>query len=44
MKQPGRTSLSADKLKRNLDAILTIADQFIPDDGLKAIADHLYAT
>ncbi len=36
-------ALPADELKRNLYAILTIADQFIPDDGLKAIADRLYA-
>ncbi|HEX8612826.1 MAG TPA: hypothetical protein VF800_16175 [Telluria sp.] len=35
--------LSADELKRNLYAVLTISDQFIPDDGLKAIADRLYA-
>ncbi|NHZ90979.1 hypothetical protein F2P45_18420 [Massilia sp. CCM 8733] len=36
--------LSAAELKRNLYAILTISDQFIPDDGLKAIAERLYAT
>jgi hypothetical protein len=35
--------LSADELKRNLYAILTVSDQFIPDCGLKASADHLYA-
>jgi hypothetical protein len=33
--------LSADELKRNLYSILTVSDQFIPDCGLKASADHL---
>ena len=36
-------ALPADELKRNLYAILTVSDQFIPDDGLKAFADRLYA-
>ncbi|WP_229413562.1 hypothetical protein [Massilia violaceinigra] len=35
--------LSADELKRNLYAILTVSGQFIPDHGLKACADRLYA-
>ena len=34
--------LSADELKRNLFAILTVSDQFIPDCGLKASADQLH--
>lgn len=33
--------LSADELKRNLYSILTVSDQFIPDYGLNATADHL---
>lgn len=33
--------LSTDALKRNLYAILTISDQFIPDHGLKALASRL---
>ncbi|RSZ60962.1 hypothetical protein HF313_17250 [Massilia atriviolacea] len=36
-------ALPADELKRNLHAILTVSEQFIPDQGLKAIADRLYA-
>lgn len=35
--------LSADELKRNLYAILTLSDQFIPDYGLKTTADRLHA-
>lgn len=35
--------LSADALRRNLYAILTVSDQFIPDDDLKASADQLHA-
>ncbi len=35
--------LSADELKRNLYAILTVSEQFIPDYGLKTSADRLYA-
>ena len=35
--------LSADALKRNLYAILTVADQFAPGCGLKASADQLHA-
>lgn len=34
--------LSADELKRNLYAILTVSDQFIPGYGLKASADQLH--
>ncbi|NIA00448.1 hypothetical protein [Massilia sp. CCM 8734] len=37
-------ALPADELRRNLYAILTVSDQFIPDDGMKAIVDRLYAT
>lgn len=33
--------LSADELKRNLYAILTVSDQFIPGHGLKASANQL---
>ena len=33
--------LSADQLKRNLYAILTVSDQFIPAYGLKNNADQL---
>ncbi len=36
--------ISADELKQNLYAILTVSDQFIPDCGLKASADQLHAT
>jgi hypothetical protein len=36
--------LSADELKRNLYAILTVSDQFLPDAGLKAQAGQLYGT
>ena len=35
--------LSAAELKRNLYAILTVSDQFIPACGLKASADQLHA-
>ncbi|MDQ2988063.1 MAG: hypothetical protein M3R60_03045 [Pseudomonadota bacterium] len=35
--------LSADALKRNLYAILTVSDQFIPDHDLKASAYQLHA-
>lgn len=35
--------LSTDELKRNLYAILTIAEQFCPGEGLKHSADKLYA-
>ncbi|MCE3602427.1 hypothetical protein LXA47_02220 [Massilia sp. P8910] len=35
--------LSADELKQNLYAILTVSEQFIPDCGLKATADQFYA-
>ena len=34
--------LSADDLKRNLYAILTVADQFLPECGLKAAARQLH--
>ena len=34
--------LSADELKQNLYAILTVSDQFIPACGLKASADQLH--
>ena len=34
--------LSEDDLKRNLFSILTISDQFIPGQGLKAVAEGLY--
>jgi hypothetical protein len=34
--------LSTDELKKNLYAILTVSDQFIPDYGLKASAGNLY--
>ncbi len=37
-------ALSPDDLKRNLYAILTVSDQFIPESGLKANADRLHAT
>ena len=33
--------LPAAELRRNLYAILTISDQFVPDAGLKASADRL---
>ncbi|MDM5178931.1 hypothetical protein PO883_17150 [Massilia sp. DJPM01] len=33
-------ALSADALKQNLYAILTVSDQFIPGCGLKASADQ----
>ena len=36
--------VSADELKRNLYAILTIADQFVPAADLKATADRLHAS
>lgn len=39
----GDGELSTDALKRNLYAILTISEQFIPDQGLKANADQLYS-
>lgn len=39
----GDGELSADALKRNLYAILTVSDQFIPASGLKASADQLHA-
>jgi hypothetical protein len=35
--------LSAPELQRNLYAILTVSDQFLPDSGLKASADRLHA-
>jgi hypothetical protein len=35
--------LSADELKQNLYAILTVSDQFLPDYGLKTSADQLYS-
>lgn len=35
--------LAEDDLKRNLFSILTISDQFIPGQGLKAVADGLYS-
>lgn len=34
--------LAADELKRNLYAILTVSEQFVPEHGLKASADRLY--
>ena len=34
--------LSADALKQNLYAILTVSDQFLPDCALKAAADGLH--
>ncbi len=37
----GAGELSCNDLKRNLYAILTVADQFIPDHRLKASADRL---
>lgn len=33
--------MSPDALKRNLYAILTVADRFVPGQGLKASADRL---
>ena len=36
-------AMPADELKRNLYAILTIAEQFVPGCGLKASADRLHA-
>lgn len=36
-------ALPADGLKRNLYAILAVSDQFIPNEGLKAIAERLSA-
>jgi hypothetical protein len=36
--------LVPDTLKRNLYAILTISDQFVPDHDLKACADQFHAT
>ena len=35
--------LAPAELRRNLFAILTVADQFSPDDGLKASAERLLA-
>ena len=35
--------LAPEELKRNLYAILTIADQFLPAADLKAVADRLLA-
>lgn len=35
--------LPLDELKRNLYAILTVSDQFLPGHGLKAGADQLHA-
>ncbi len=35
-------ALSTDELKRNLYAILTVSDQFLPDHALKASADRLH--
>lgn len=35
--------LSTDELKRNLYAVLTVSDQFLPDSGLKASADQLHS-
>lgn len=39
--QPG--DLELDKLKNNLHAILTIADQFLPHAELKQATDKIYA-
>lgn len=36
--------LSEDHLKRNLFAILTIADQFVEGQDLKSVADKLYTS
>lgn len=36
-------ALSADEIKRNLYAILTVSDQFLPGCELKASADQLHA-
>lgn len=36
--------LFEDQLKRNLFAILTIADQFVEGQDLKAVADKLYTS
>ncbi len=36
--------MSTDMLKRNLYAILTISEQFLPGMGLKAVADSLQST
>lgn len=35
-------ALSADDLKRNLYAILTVSDQFLDEHDLKAVANELY--
>lgn len=35
--------MRAEELKRNLYAILTVSDQFLPGHGLKAGADQLHA-
>ena len=37
----GDGELSSEALKRNLHAILTVSDQFVPDCGLKAGAGQL---
>jgi hypothetical protein len=39
----GDGDLSAESLKRNLFAILTISDQFIPGCDLKTFAEDLYS-
>lgn len=39
----GDGALSGAQLQRNLYAILTVSDQFLPDSGLKASADRLHA-
>ncbi len=38
------SNLSQDNLKRNLYSILTIADQFVEGQDLKAVADKLYTS
>lgn len=38
------SELFEDQLKRNLFAILTIADQFVEGQDLKAVADKLYTS
>jgi hypothetical protein len=40
----GEGALASDELKRNLYAILSVSEQFLPDAGLKAQAERLYAT
>ena len=34
--------MNLDKLRNNLNAILTISDQFLPDAGLKTPLENLY--